>query len=142
MALKGALDAEYRLDKDEHGIIRAEATKMKEAEPPEPMAFILRSVELGFNDEDGNPVTSAILDSVSYQPASKPGTASRGKWQTIGMQALEDLEKEHRQRLEDKGYSPDTARVSIGDWRNECFCHDMSRQTFQRSKHRFRKTEL
>lgn len=54
IALKGALDAEYRLDKvgDE---ITLTNTKMKDAEPPAEIAFNLESVDLG--DE----VTSAAL---------------------------------------------------------------------------------
>lgn len=130
MALLGALDAEYRMEKDEQGVVRLEATKMKDAEKPEPMAFRLRTVELGFDDEDGNPVTSAVLDETDYQPPSKPGKTGRGKWQTVGLEALEVLYAEHRGRLESKSYDPDGARVLFDDWRTACIDKGMSRQSF------------
>lgn len=62
IALKGALDTEYRLDKvgDE---ITLTNTKMKDAEPPAAIAFNLESVDLG--DE----ITSAAL--VEAEPRQK-----------------------------------------------------------------------
>lgn len=81
MALKGALDAEYRLDKDESGIIRLTPIKMKEAEFPEPMAFRLRTVQLGMQDAEGQEVASTVLDRVDYIPTTTHTTkAGRGKW--------------------------------------------------------------
>ncbi len=55
MALKGALDFEFRFARDESGVIRFEATKVKDHEAPEPMAFKLASVELGITDDQGLP---------------------------------------------------------------------------------------
>jgi hypothetical protein len=130
MALLGALDAEYRMDKDDSGVIRLDAVKLKDAEKPEPMAFRLRTVELGIEDEDGNQVTSAVLDETDYQPPSKPGKTGRGKWQTVGLEALEVLYSEHRGRLESKGYDPDGSRVLSDDWRTACLNKGMSRQSF------------
>ena len=46
MALKGALDCEYRVEKTD-STIRLTNTKMKDAEPPRPIAFTLQGVELG-----------------------------------------------------------------------------------------------
>src|SRR5690606_40735449 len=54
MALKGALDCEYRVAMA-GDIIRVSNTKMKDAEPPAPLAFNLKQVDLG----DG--ATSAVL---------------------------------------------------------------------------------
>lgn len=54
IALKGALDAEYRLDKVEDTITLSN-TKMKDAEPPAAIAFNLKSIDLG----DGS--SSAVL---------------------------------------------------------------------------------
>jgi hypothetical protein len=48
MALKGALDAEYRVEKPKEGdLIRLICTKMKDAEPPKDMAFKFVPVALG-----------------------------------------------------------------------------------------------
>ena len=47
MALKGALDAEYRVEKPDDELIRLVCTKMKDAEPPKDMAFKFVPVALG-----------------------------------------------------------------------------------------------
>lgn len=46
MALKGALDCEYRVEKADN-LIRLVNTKMKDAEPPKSLAFDLTGVDLG-----------------------------------------------------------------------------------------------
>ncbi|MDN3518319.1 helicase RepA family protein [Aquisalimonas lutea] len=133
MALKGALDAEYRMDKDEQGVVRLEATKMKDAPEPEPWAFRIRSVELGFQDEDGHEVTSAVLDSTDYTPPQH-GQPARGKNQRIALALLERLEAEHRANVEADGRDPDTARVSVDAWRSACVAEGMDRRRFHQVK--------
>ncbi len=64
MALKGSLDAEYRLERETSGIIRLWPIRMKDSETPAPMAFQIRSVQLGIKDDQGRPVTSAVMDKV------------------------------------------------------------------------------
>lgn len=62
-ALKAAVDAECEVSRDDSGLVRVRFTKMKDAEIPPEMMLKLRGVELpGLLDEDGNPVTSAVLD--------------------------------------------------------------------------------
>lgn len=135
IALKGALDAEYRTDIDDAGVIRFEATKMKDAEFPEPMAFRAAVVELGQLDEDGNPVTSCVLDETAYEPPATSGKAGRGKWQTVAVEVLENLFQSHRQRLLEKDFNPETARVSVEDWRKACVVAGLtSRTTYKRVK--------
>lgn len=130
MALKGALDAEYRLDRDEAGIIRLEATKMKDASHPEPLAFRLRPVELGLVDGDGEPVTSAVLEVTSYEPPPARGKAGRGKWQTLALEVLRELHVIHRANREESGYDPDGARVSLEVWRQACQERGVPRSKF------------
>jgi hypothetical protein len=61
-ALKAAVDAEYEVSKDDSGTVTIRTTKMKDAELPPEMMLQLKGVELpGVFDEDGKPVTSAIL---------------------------------------------------------------------------------
>lgn len=134
MALKGALDAEYRMDKDDMGVVRVENTKMKEFEKSEPMAFKINTVELGITDEDGEPVTSAVLDSTGYEAPVKKSRAGRGKWQTVALKAFESLYTEHQTRLEKTGYDPSAARVLVTDWRNRCYDSGMSKQTWGNCK--------
>lgn len=129
MALKGALDAEYRMWKDEQGTVRLENTKIKDFEPPEPMAFKIRTVELGITDEDGEEVTSAILDSIDYEPPENKGKSGRGKQQTAALQILDDLYEKQRANLEAGGLNPDNVRVLETDWRNKCYEAGMAKTT-------------
>ncbi len=61
MALKGALDCEFRIEKDGHSV-KLTNTKMKDAEPPEALYFEFQSVQL-----DGD-ASSAVLEGAD-QPA-------------------------------------------------------------------------
>lgn len=137
MALKGALDAEYRLEKDQDGIVRVKATKMKDAGLPEPMAFEIRGVDLGLKDEDGDMVTSAVLHRVEYtQPvaaAQKSGKAL-GVNQRKALELLERLYAAERKSLMRQGIRPETARVTIERWGAKCKEAGMNRQTVHRIK--------
>ena len=130
MALKGAVDAEYSLTKNNDGIVRMECKKLKDAELPETMAFKIRSVALPLVDADGEPVTSAVLDRVDYEPV-RPVTTRRGANQARGLKILQQLYDEHRANVERDGRNPISARVLTSDWRNAC---NMHRQAFSRIK--------
>jgi hypothetical protein len=123
IALKAALDAEYRLANN--GNLLLTATKMKDAETPSPLAMELVSVDLpGIVDEYGNPVTSAaveVLDAetgaiVSKAMAAKSGR--RGKWQKIGLEVA--------RRLIVTG---DDGRASVKAWHAECEAAGMRQST-------------
>lgn len=129
-ALKGALDAEYSVTKDENGLVRIEATKMKDAEQPEPVAFRMDRVELPIRDDDGQPLHSVALSGVSYVPAAKAGKAGRGRHQTVALQILAELEAERRQRLERSGHDPNGARVKLDEWRARLAGEDIDRKRF------------
>jgi hypothetical protein len=122
MALHAALDASYRMEKGEDGVVRLEAVKMKDAPIPEPMAFKLRGVTLPASDgkplvdDMGCEVTSAVLDSVGYLPPMKRGSKGRGKNQARALEALERLQAEHERTLEGAGLDPGDARVLAADW--------------------------
>jgi hypothetical protein len=60
MALKGALDAEYRVSKTGDAAVSLFNTKMKDAPPPVAMHFTLQDVVLGL-DGDGREYGSAVL---------------------------------------------------------------------------------
>lgn len=125
MALKGALDAEYRLDRDEAGIIRMEATKMKDSKYPEPCAFQIRPVPIPVFDENDEPVFSAVLESTSYSPPPQKGKAGQGKHQTRALQILKDLQNEERRKYSTEGKDPATARISMDNWKKAMKADDM-----------------
>ena len=120
LSLKAALDVEFRLNRDESGVIRFEATKMKDADFPPPTAFRPAVVELGIFDENGRESTSVVLDETSYEPPAAPGKAGRGKWQTVALEVLGKLQAAAESRLTSRGFDPDTARVSVEEWRSAC----------------------
>jgi len=66
-SLKAAVDAEYEVVKSAEGLVTFSTTKMKDAEPAPPKAFELLSVDLGVVDDDGEPITSAVLVDASQQ---------------------------------------------------------------------------
>lgn len=117
-ALRGAVDAEYEITKDESGTIRMQPHKMKDAENPEPLAFRLHSVELPLLDEDGNRVFGAALHSTDFIEAPKGGKAGRGKHQTEMLRVLRELEREHRERLSASGFDSSQALVKVEAWEN------------------------
>lgn len=115
MALKGALDAEYRLDKGDDGVIRMEATKMKEADHPKPIAFRLKTIPLSLMNEN---VTSAVLELTDYAPiAHSNGRVCRGSNQTKAIEILHNLYDKQRNDLIAKGHDPGTARISMDEWK-------------------------
>lgn len=128
-ALRGALDAEYIISKDEHGVRRFECCKMKDAPAPDPMAFDLRSVELGMNDDHGYPVTSAVLVATEYTEQSAPGVVGKGKNQNIGCDILDSLISRQMKTLSESGYPTENASVRRDDWKKECL-KNMKKNSF------------
>jgi len=124
IALKAALDAEYRLAKDSGLLLTA--TKMKDAETPAPVAMELATVDLpGVVDDYGNTVTSAaieVIDADTGAIVSKAKTIRpRGKWQDVGFAVARRLIA-----------TSDDGCVSIDAWRDECQAAGMVRQNQHR----------
>jgi len=120
IALKAAIDSEYRLAKD--GNLLLTATKMKDAEMPAPVAMELATVDLpGILDDYGNPVTSAAIEMIDADTGAIVSKAKtirpRGKWQDVGVAVARRLIA-----TGDDGY------VSIDTWREECKTAGMVRQ--------------
>jgi len=115
--LHGAIDTTYHVSKDAAGIVTVECTRMKDGPMPDAFAYDLRTVELGFQNEDGSEVTSAVL-----VPCGVPEAAPKvsGKWQTAAYDELKRLQAEHAKRLERVGHDPKGAKVRRDDWRDSC----------------------
>ncbi|WP_445005494.1 helicase RepA family protein [Halomonas mongoliensis] len=77
-ALRGAVDAEYRVTKDPAGVVTLEATKMKDADTPERRAFRLAPVELPLVDDNGAPVWSCAPEPTEARngPPKRPRRGS------------------------------------------------------------------
>jgi KaiC/GvpD/RAD55 family RecA-like ATPase len=130
-ALRGAVDAEYEIARDDTGLIRMQPHKMKDAENPEPLAFRLQGIELPLLDEDGNRVFGAAIRSSEYVEPPKPGKTGRGKNQSTALQVLKQMEAEHRKRLEDAGNDPAAALVKEDDWKHTLRAEPYNMNRFQ-----------
>ena len=125
IALKAALDAEYRLE-NENGLLLT-ATKMKDAETPPPVALRLVTVELpDLLDDYENPVTSAAVevldaDTGAIMSQAKAAMRPRGKWQDVGLGIARRL----------AGRSDD-GQVTMEAWRDACEAAGMVRQNQHR----------
>lgn len=119
-ALKCSLDFEYRLERGADGITRLDCSKCKDFERPAPMAFRLRPVELPMKDEQGQPVTGAVFDLVEHTLPPKAPKGGWGKNQVRVLDLLCDLISHHRKNLEQGGRDPESARVTVEEWRIHC----------------------
>lgn len=119
------------LTKDETGVVRVEATKMKDAGQPDPVAFSMEVVTLdGEHDDEGQPITSVVLRCVSYVAPTRAGKVGRGKNQTLALSVLADLIAEHRASLAEAGHNSNGARVSLDKWRDRLFAKGIDRKRF------------
>jgi hypothetical protein len=122
IALKAALDAEYRLARTDRMLLTA--TKMKDAETPAPVAMELATVDLpGLTDDYGNPVTSAAIevldaDTGAIESQVKAAATRRGKWQRVGLEIAK--------RLMATG---EDGQASIKDWHADCEAAGMRQST-------------
>ncbi|MEX0652962.1 MAG: helicase RepA family protein [Phycisphaeraceae bacterium] len=125
IALKAALDAEYRLADGEAGL-KLTATKMKDAETPPPLGLELVSVDLpGLVDDYGNPVASAAIEITDADTGAIESQVKsvrpRGKWQEVGLSIA--------RRLIRRGGD---GQVTVDAWRDACEREGMVRQNQHR----------
>lgn len=115
MALKGALDFEYRMEKDGPSITVTN-TKMKEADPPADMCLTLHSVEI----EPG--VKSAVLVEGEAMPKAAKVTGQA----KIALQAFGDALAKHGEVRHGDMFPANRQCVSLERWREFCDRHSLS----------------
>jgi hypothetical protein len=131
IALKASADFEYRIDRSDEGILTMSCTKSKDTAPIDPISFTLSSVELGINDEEGNPVTSAVLTS----SASPEGSSGRlGRRQKEFLEILRTMMAEYQKNILDSGRDPREARVLEKAWRDRSVKDHNDRPRFYEAK--------
>jgi hypothetical protein len=138
-ALKAALDTEFRTDIDETKTVRLVNTKNKDSLPVTPLAFRFKQIAMDVLDDDGGEIFSAVLEPTSYEPPIKAGTEGRGKWQTVALETLANIETHQRENLERAGHDPDTARVTLEDWRTACLSAGIPRTHFYKLQESLKK---
>jgi RecA-family ATPase len=116
--LRAAVDVELRTERGADGVVRLECTKAKDTEPIPPMAFHFATVDLKFNNDEENIVTSAVLTPTGWTPA--PGAAVKkpvGKNQALALDVLKQL-------------SAGNENVAMDAWREACKTAGLDRSQF------------
>ena len=132
MALKGALDWEYLVEKNGEAIVLTN-TKMKDAEPPKPVAFALETVTL----RDG--ASSAALRET--EAPARIAKKLNGRDQ-VAMTALTEALAKYGRTDMGADYPAGVRVVSIDQWRSACAAHELTtgssdsaaRTAFKRAK--------
>ena len=127
-ALRGAVDAEYRVTKDPAGTVTLESGKMKDADTPDRRAFRLAPVELPLVDDDGAEVWSCVPEAIE----ARTGTPKRptGKNARRALEVLENLAA----FPEDNSTGGSGCRISVEQWRMALERDGMARQRFAEVK--------
>ena len=119
-SLRAAVDTEIHLSRS-GGVVMAETRKQRDMPTGSVFAYLLRDVEIGI-DEDGEPVTSAVVEPT--EPVrQRPKLSAQ---QTIALQALDDaIAVKGEKRLGDM-FPQNRRCVSLATWREYCDRHALS----------------
>jgi hypothetical protein len=103
--------------------------KAKDDERPSPLIFEWRKVPVEWVDEDGEELTSVVLERLEGARVPEgPSLSGLGKHQETALRALRTLcARQRKARLAD-GRDPADARILIDGWRNECTRRGVPRQ--------------
>lgn len=127
-ALKGAIDTEFSVMRDETGAVVVQAGKIKDGPTPNNKHFDLAIIELPITPElDHEPETSVVLvprAQIDFMPNDKPLRQSN---QGNALAVLRNLYAISRNNLEAQGRDPSEANVETAWWRKAT---DMPRNRF------------
>jgi len=129
--LPGAVDLDLILSVDEARVIRLESNKVKDGEPLQQMAMQLERVYLGIDDDEGEPVTSAVLRYLPDAPEVAKGKPASGKNQVLALTVLQQEYARRRANVEASGRPASAALVSLDDWRALCDGKGLNRFRFR-----------
>lgn len=112
--LNGALDMAMHVSRDEFGVVRGKLTKNRNGSCDRDMAFLIDTRTLG-EDEDGDPITAALVDELDGGEAPKAEKISPSA--RAALDVLINLEADKAGQSPD---SPPLSGVSETDWRDAC----------------------
>jgi hypothetical protein len=93
--------------------------KLKDDERPQPMVFGWRAVPLDWQDEDGEELSSVVLELLDGpRPHAAPRLDKLGKRQEAALKVLRALFARTRKNLADRGDDPAKACILISGWKN------------------------
>lgn len=125
IALRGALDSEWSVEKDEDRTVRYVCTKMKDFEHPESLAFRFKVIGLGYNEDTGEEATSCVLEATEWTEKPRRGKKSAGKWQNVMLQILS-------KEIADKGV--EEVGITAKRWHQLCEEQGVPRSCFYDNK--------
>lgn len=115
-ALRAAVDTEISVTSKGEIVCK----KQRDMAYAKPLNFTLRSVTLG-RDEDGDPVTSAVVE--ASEPPKKALTGTK----KIAMQALDDALRNHGETRSGDTYPSNRKVVHVDHWREACGVHGLTK---------------
>ena len=117
-ALKAALDMEYLVEQDKDKTIRVTNTKAKDSELSSPMAFVLKSIELGTFDKEGKPYTSGVMQPIDFIPSYEFRKEPTGKLQKAFLSILNTLIEREIESNGDEDSSISDIGIPLTTWQN------------------------
>lgn len=114
ISLRNGIDWEYRAERQPESLTTTlTCTKSKDSDRPKPLAWELETVALPWVDDEGNPLSSAILRPLDAVPVRDEPLSSQ---QRQALELLKGLHQTAQDNLTAGGLGPAGARVTMGDW--------------------------
>lgn len=132
--LPGAVDSDLILSVDEGRVIRLESNKVKDGEPLAGLAFRLERVDLGTFDDEGEPITSAVLRYLPDAPMVAKGKRAQGKNQVQALTLLQQEYARRRANVEASGRPASAALVELERWALLCEGEGMPRKRWREAR--------
>lgn len=132
-ALRGAVDAEYEVSREEGGPVRMVCRKMKDADIPAPLAFTIEGVKLPLLDEDGEPVFGPVLCPSEYEEPEPETKITRDE--QIGLDHLTEEWKAYRIWRDDWFFDAEKVPATRGKNRGKRRSKEALRPAFNRTLH-------
>lgn len=129
-----AASCDYRLlavYDDTSKLIEVRFAKVKDDERPEPLVFEWRKLNLDWTDEDGEELTSIVLDRIQNQGVAATKVTGLGEHADRILTALRNIHRRQRKNLEEKGRDPNDSRVLIDGLRGSI--KNMDRRRFHQA---------
>jgi len=135
-ALNGAIDFRYRLDLNKDETINLVFLKCKEQAIPGPKTFNKKIIDLGITDDEGEAVTSCILEQTELNTESRQGKTGKGSKQSLMQKILKEMVQDRDAELIELGQNPE-GRVSEFVWLERCTEAGCNRNDISRNKKMF-----
>ena len=134
-ALRATVDYRLRAQYDEPSkVVELQFLRVKDDEEPKPMAFAWKRVPIEWTDEDGEELTSVVLEPTEAVPTRGPGdrggSSGLGANQETVLKVLQKLYRNIGTNLEQQGRDPAEGRVLVSGLRNDCVPKYMNRARF------------